>query len=154
MPTYKVKSLIKQGRLDEKGRRGEPKIYKPGSKILLTEDEAWEIRHALENPPKRKEEEMLTDEEEEAEESILQNPLNPESGVDLFWKREGLTRKRPESNKTLQERTLEVRRAKTTAVQEALEANRKKNQERKPPPEAKPVVPVVTRPAPQAEKKK
>ena len=138
MGTYKVKSKIKGGKKASQ-------VFKPGSSIELTEQEAWNIRHALENPPKY--DPNASKVAPEILESIRNNPLHPDSGVDIFWKREANVSKRTAGNKTAIERKLEPMRQKTVAVQKAESV--KKAQVAA----AAPVVPPVTRPAPANQKK-
>ncbi len=139
MPSYKVKSEIRGGK-----RTGQ--VFKPGDSIELSPEEAWDVRHALENPP----DQAPGDSEVPAEvlESVRNNPENPNSGVELYWKTQPDISARPESNKTEKEKELEPKRQKAEAQTKAAQV--KKPQ---PPAASKPVVPVTTRPTPAAPKK-
>ena len=139
MPTYKVKSRIARG--DPKKRRGYKKrVYKPGSLIDLTLQEAWEIRHALHDPPPQDPDGPQLPKEIVA--SLKGNPLHPESGVELYWKTKGNV-KRPASNWTPLERKLEPMRQKTLAKTAAAAIKAAQ-----PVVPARPAQPIVTPPAP------
>ena len=139
MPTYKVKSRIARG--DPKKRRGYKKrIYKPGNLIDLTLQEAWEIRHALYDPPPQDPSGPQLPKEIVA--SLKGNPLHPESGVELYWKTRGNV-KRPASNWTPLEKKLEPMRQKTLAKTAAAAVR-----SARPVVPARPAQPIVTPPAP------
>lgn len=111
MGSYKVKSLIRRGERDKETGETTRTTYLPGDTIELDDNEAYDMRHALENPPLRpsKEpavvtaarrkrtsggdslEEMAQSQEEvdEALDSIRRRPDNPDSGVPMPWKMSG-----------------------------------------------------------------
>ncbi len=130
---YKVKSTIRGG-------SKKSQVYKPGSSIDLSPEEAWKIRHALVDPPKQ--EPGTPEVPSEVLESIRNNPENPESGIEAFWKTQPDAFTRTEANKTAVEKSLESKRQKTVAQEKA------QNVKKPAAPPAKPVVPPVTRPAP------
>ena len=58
MGKYRVKSQIQYGVKDPDTDEVVNEIYEAGDTIELDEDEAWEIRHALVDPPDRNVEEV------------------------------------------------------------------------------------------------
>lgn len=107
MPKYTVRTTILDSKAtDAKDAEGktvyEQKTYLPGSSIELEENEAYKMRHALEDAPNKPGDEPgivkaakkprseggddLDDPELDAAlESIANRPDNPESGVHLHW---------------------------------------------------------------------
>jgi hypothetical protein len=124
VPTYTVResNRISRGATGNRGVR-ESTTAGPGEKIDLTDDEAWDVRHALEDPPTTKpgEEEL----DPEIALSIRNNPENPESGIELYWKSRADLSVRPDTNKSNQEKALEPARQKAEAEEKA-EAEKKK----------------------------
>jgi hypothetical protein len=147
--SYKVKSPIKAGNPDGRGHLVSKEL-KAGDSVNLSEQEAWDVRHALENPPKQAPGSDAST--AKALESIRNNPENPESGVELFWKTQPDAFIRTEANKTPAEKAAEPKRQK--ALAETKAAAVKKAPERIVAPPAAPVVPPTTRPAPAATTKK
>jgi len=109
---YKVKSPITFGAPGDEDGAVEYVQYAPGQSIDLTEKQAWEARHALENPPKSaplaEGEEEIDEDTEEALESIRRRPDNADSGVMLHWKTDPLARHVAESRIAAQTKTKEV----------------------------------------------
>lgn len=142
MPTYTVKSAIKHGTLDGKGKP-RSKVYHGGSSIELSEAEAYDLRHALKDGPLSPPGVPPLDEEVAA--SLRNNPENPDSGIEMFWKTQTNAFKRTRGNISQQERDLEPLRQRTLAKSEAV---RSKAAQPTVPVRPTVVVPPITRPAP------
>lgn len=156
MPSYKVKHPISKGPAPKK--KAPRKQLQPGEEVELTEQEAWELRQSLEEPPLQDpslEEEL----DEEVLQSLLDNPENPDSGIELYFKSRPDISVRPETNKTKAEKEAEPERQKAEAKDQA--ERHKKGQPTVPdkpgpapasatgrPAPTPPVVPPVTRQAP------
>lgn len=110
---YRAKSSITLGIPGESGEV-ETVVYEAGDEVPLTEQQAWDARHALQNPPKKAptvakatgEEKEPSEEEQQALESIRRRPDNMESGVMLHWKTDVVAQAAAEQglrqNKTLE----------------------------------------------------
>ncbi len=143
--SYVVKTPISHGVASETRRqKSTSKNYAVGDKIDLTPEEAFEIRHALENPPEGAP--GMKESDKEAAESIRNNPENPDSGIEMFWKTQPDATKRTEANISQKERELAPRRQKVMAQDNAERS--KRQTPAMPAKPALPVVPVATRPAP------
>jgi hypothetical protein len=161
VPTYKVKSRI-QGGPSAAPKKTAAKTYNPGDSIELSEEEAFEIGHALEEPPETK---GGADVEEQLPPEVLLsikgNPEHPLSGIEHYWKTRPDLSVRPEENKSNLEKALEPERAKGEAESKAhQEKVGRPGMPPKPthpiaepgrpgrPTPTPPVVPPVTRPEP------
>ena len=119
MPSYKVKSPI-AWEPTQAPKKSAARNLKPGDSIELTEDEAFDIGHALEEPPETKGgaevEEQLPP---EVIASLKGNPEHHMSGIELYWKTRPDLSVRPEENKSNLEKALEPERAKGEAESKA-----------------------------------
>ena len=84
MPSYKVKSSISYG--EEKDGKSTTKNYGPGDSIELSPEQAYEIRHALVNPPHLASITKMTAAEKAAYDSAVNAPDHKDSGVQANWK--------------------------------------------------------------------
>jgi hypothetical protein len=157
VPSYKVKSQIQGG--PSTAPKKTAKTYGPGDSIELTEDEAIDVGHALEDPPDEGRRGDPSDQlPPEVLASIKGNPEHPLSGIEMYWKTRADLSVRPEENKSNLEIALEPERAAGEAESKAATA--KKGQPGLPvrptaprpdqglPGQGRPVVPPVTRPEP------
>jgi len=153
VPSYKVKSPI-AWEPRQAPKKSAARNLKPGDTIELSEEEAFDISHALEDPPETKPIDPDSGEEPLPPEVLLSikgNPENPLSGVEHYWKTRPDLSVRPEENKSNLEKALEPERAKAEAESKAGEHKKQhpgmpaRPAER---PVERPVVPPVTRPEP------
>jgi hypothetical protein len=155
VPSYKVKpgNTVSQGKIGAREKRESRRIG-AGESVELDEKDAFDIMHALEDPPTTK----PGDEELPGEviESLMNNPEHPAAGIELFWKSQPDASVRTEANKSELEKELEPMRQQTEAKDKAAASKgRQPGMPAKPsiPGEGTarpgPVVPVGTRPSPE-----
>jgi hypothetical protein len=163
VPSYTVKSKI-QGGPSQAPKKSAPKTYNPGDSIELSEHEAFEIGHALEEPPEIDHPDNKPDGPDLPPEVLLSikgNPEHPLSGIEHYWKTRPDLSVRPDTNKSNLEIALEPERAKGEAETKAHQSNvSRPGMPPKPthpiaepgrpgrPTPTPPVVPPVTRPEP------
>lgn len=154
MPSYKVKTPVSNSPT-QAPKKSATKTFKAGDSIDLSEKEAYEIGHALEEPPGQDPDQEGEPLDQEILDSIKNNPENPSSGVEHYWKTRPDISVRPEENKSELEKELEPEREQGEAKAKAGEVKRlQPGMPARPASPGtsqtanRPVVPAVTRPEP------